>query len=77
MVPALFLSISFEGHEQVYYKEATLHVTEIKKEDLQANFTCVALNEMHNTRATVMLRLKAQYEGRILLFCFLTLCTLF
>ncbi|XP_062462893.1 interleukin-1 receptor-like 1 isoform X2 [Pezoporus occidentalis] len=54
---------SFEGHEQVYYKEATLHITEIKKEDLQANFTCVALNEMHNIRATVTLRLKAQYEG--------------
>ncbi|XP_061233553.1 interleukin-1 receptor-like 1 isoform X1 [Neopsephotus bourkii] len=55
-------SNSFEGHEQVYYKEATLHITEIKKEDLQANFTCVALNEMHNVRATVTLRLKAQYE---------------
>ncbi|XP_008943754.1 PREDICTED: interleukin-1 receptor-like 1 [Merops nubicus] len=49
----------FEGREQEYYREATLHISEIKKEDLQANFTCVALNEMHNTRATVTLKLKA------------------
>ncbi|XP_075380812.1 interleukin-1 receptor-like 1 isoform X1 [Mycteria americana] len=52
----------FEGREQEYYRETTLHITEIKKEDLQANFTCVALNEMHNTRATVTLQLKAQCE---------------
>ncbi|XP_065533809.1 interleukin-1 receptor-like 1 isoform X3 [Lathamus discolor] len=58
---------SFEGHEQVYYKEATLHITEIKKEDLQANFTCVAVNEMHNTRATVMLRLEAQHEETVIM----------
>ncbi|XP_009984191.1 PREDICTED: interleukin-1 receptor-like 1 [Tauraco erythrolophus] len=50
----------FERHEQVYYRETTLHITEIKKEDLQANFTCVAVNEMHNTKATVTLQLKAQ-----------------
>ncbi|XP_064295392.1 interleukin-1 receptor-like 1 isoform X2 [Phalacrocorax carbo] len=53
----------FEGYEQEYYRETTLHITEIRKEDLQANFTCVVVNEMHNTRATVRLQLKAQYEG--------------
>ncbi|KFU98030.1 Interleukin-1 receptor-like 1, partial [Pterocles gutturalis] len=52
----------FEGHEQEYYRETTLHITEVKKEDLQANFTCVALNEMHNTKVTVTLQLKAQCE---------------
>ncbi|NXO58883.1 ILRL1 protein, partial [Aramus guarauna] len=52
----------FQGHEQEYYRETTLHITEIKKEDLQANFTCVVMNEMHNTRATVTLQLKAQHE---------------
>ncbi|XP_010125762.1 PREDICTED: interleukin-1 receptor-like 1 isoform X2 [Chlamydotis macqueenii] len=50
----------FEGREQEYYKETTLHITEVKKEDLQANFTCVAMNEMHNTKATVTMQLKAQ-----------------
>ncbi|KAM6213422.1 interleukin-1 receptor-like 1 [Sarcoramphus papa] len=54
----------FEGREQEYYRETTLHITEIKNEDLQANFTCVAVNEMHNTKATVTLELKAQY-GKI------------
>uniref|UniRef100_A0A8C0FKE0 Interleukin 1 receptor like 1 n=1 Tax=Bubo bubo TaxID=30461 RepID=A0A8C0FKE0_BUBBB len=54
----------FEGREQEYYRETTLHITEIKKEDLQANFTCVAVNEMYNTKATVTLQLKAQY-GKI------------
>uniref|UniRef100_A0A8C0C091 Interleukin 1 receptor like 1 n=1 Tax=Buteo japonicus TaxID=224669 RepID=A0A8C0C091_9AVES len=54
----------FEGREQEYYRETTLHITEIKKEDLQANFTCVAVNEMQNTRATVTLKLKAQ-NGKI------------
>ncbi|XP_010574014.1 PREDICTED: interleukin-1 receptor-like 1 isoform X3 [Haliaeetus leucocephalus] len=54
----------FEGREQEYYGETTLHITEIKKEDLQANFTCVAVNEMQNTRATVTLKLKAQ-NGKI------------
>ncbi|NXS96045.1 ILRL1 protein, partial [Jacana jacana] len=53
---------SFEGREQEYYKETTLHITEIKKVDLQANFTCVVLNLMQNTRATVTLQLKAQSE---------------
>ncbi|NXC15079.1 ILRL1 protein, partial [Corythaeola cristata] len=53
----------FERHEQVYYRETTLHITEIKKEDLQANFTCVAVNEMHNTRATVTLQLNAPCEA--------------
>ncbi|XP_014817513.1 PREDICTED: interleukin-1 receptor-like 1 isoform X2 [Calidris pugnax] len=52
----------FEGRVQEYYRETTLHITEIKKEDLQANFTCVAVNEMQNTKATVTLRLKAQSE---------------
>ncbi|KFV60316.1 Interleukin-1 receptor-like 1, partial [Tyto alba] len=52
----------FEGREQEYYKEATLHITEIKKEDLQANFTCVVVNKMQNTKATVTLQLKAQCE---------------
>ncbi|XP_026701689.1 interleukin-1 receptor-like 1 [Athene cunicularia] len=50
----------FEGREQEYYRETTLHITEIRKEDLQTNFTCVAVNEMHNTKATVTLQLKAQ-----------------
>ncbi|XP_009881381.1 PREDICTED: interleukin-1 receptor-like 1 isoform X2 [Charadrius vociferus] len=54
----------FEGREQEYYREATLHITEIEKEDLQANFTCVAVNEMYNTKVTVTLRLKAQ-NGKI------------
>ncbi|XP_009692958.1 PREDICTED: interleukin-1 receptor-like 1 isoform X2 [Cariama cristata] len=54
----------FEGREQEYYRETTLHITEIKKEDLQTNFTCIAVNEMHNTKATVTLQLKAQY-GKI------------
>ncbi|KFU89774.1 Interleukin-1 receptor-like 1, partial [Chaetura pelagica] len=52
----------FEGPAHEYYRETTLHITEIKKEDLQANFTCVALNEMKNTKATVMLKLKAPCE---------------
>ncbi|XP_054669193.1 interleukin-1 receptor-like 1 isoform X3 [Grus americana] len=56
----------YQGREQEYYRETTLHITEVKKEDLQANFTCVAMNEMHNTRATVTLQLKAQPEdGKI------------
>ncbi|XP_068536227.1 interleukin-1 receptor-like 1 isoform X7 [Anas acuta] len=54
----------FEGQAQEYYKEATLHISEIKEEDLQSNFTCVVVNEMGNTRATVTLQLKAQY-GKI------------
>ncbi|KFO92823.1 Interleukin-1 receptor-like 1, partial [Buceros rhinoceros silvestris] len=52
----------FEGQGHEYYREATLHISEIKKEDLQANFTCVAVNEMLNTKATVTLQLKAQCE---------------
>ncbi|KAM6438385.1 interleukin-1 receptor-like 1 [Rhynochetos jubatus] len=52
----------FEGREKEYYSETTLHITEIKKEDLQANFTCVAVNEMHNTKVTVTLQLKAPCE---------------
>ncbi|XP_009637237.1 interleukin-1 receptor-like 1 isoform X3 [Egretta garzetta] len=54
----------FEGREQEYYGETTLHITEVKKEDLQANFTCIVVNEMGNTKATVTLKLKAQY-GKI------------
>ncbi|KAM9204574.1 interleukin-1 receptor-like 1 isoform 1-T1 [Mergus octosetaceus] len=50
----------FEGQAREYYKEATLHISEIKEEDLQSNFTCVVVNEMGNTRATVTLQLKAQ-----------------
>ncbi|XP_032907005.1 interleukin-1 receptor-like 1 [Catharus ustulatus] len=53
----------FDGHDQVYYKETTLNITEVKKEDLQSNFTCIALNEMYNTRVTVTLQLKVQSEG--------------
>ncbi|XP_068536237.1 interleukin-1 receptor-like 1 isoform X8 [Anas acuta] len=53
----------FEGQAQEYYKEATLHISEIKEEDLQSNFTCVVVNEMGNTRATVTLQLKAQYKA--------------
>ncbi|XP_067994235.1 interleukin-1 receptor-like 1 [Melanerpes formicivorus] len=52
----------FEGREQVHYGETTLDISEVKKEDLQANFTCVVGNEMHNTKATVTLELKAQCE---------------
>ncbi|KFO60782.1 Interleukin-1 receptor-like 1, partial [Corvus brachyrhynchos] len=50
----------FEGREQEYYEETTLNITEVKKEDLQSNFTCIALNTMYNTRVTVTLRLKVQ-----------------
>lgn len=64
-VAALSLFTSFEGREREYYREATLHITEIRKEDLQANFTCIAVNEMHNTKVTVTLQLKAQSEGKI------------
>ncbi|NXS63862.1 ILRL1 protein, partial [Brachypteracias leptosomus] len=52
----------FEGHEEQYYRESTLYITEIKKEDLQANFTCVAVNEMYNTKATLTLQLRPQCE---------------
>ncbi|XP_025958939.1 interleukin-1 receptor-like 1 [Dromaius novaehollandiae] len=55
-------TLSFEGHDHEYYRETTLHITEIKKEDLQANFTCVAVNEMGNTKAKVTLQLKAQLD---------------
>ncbi|XP_041274069.1 interleukin-1 receptor-like 1 isoform X2 [Onychostruthus taczanowskii] len=50
----------FDGHEQVYYEETTLNITEVKKEDLQSNFTCIALNIMYNTGVTVTLQLKVQ-----------------
>ncbi|XP_048182081.1 interleukin-1 receptor-like 1 isoform X2 [Corvus hawaiiensis] len=50
----------FEGREQEHYEETTLNITEVKKEDLQSNFTCIALNTMYNTRVTVTLRLKVQ-----------------
>ncbi|XP_009872906.1 PREDICTED: interleukin-1 receptor-like 1, partial [Apaloderma vittatum] len=50
----------FQGHDQAYYRETTLHIAEIKKEDLKANFTCVAMNQMGHTKATVTLQLKAQ-----------------
>ncbi|XP_015496066.1 interleukin-1 receptor-like 1 isoform X3 [Parus major] len=52
----------FDGHEQVYYEETTLNITKVKKEDLQSNFTCIALNTMYNTRVTVTLQLKEQPE---------------
>lgn len=68
MVLALSLSISFEGREQEYYEETTLNITEVKKEDLQSNFTCIALNIMYNTRVTVTLRLQVQSEGRTFSF---------
>uniref|UniRef100_A0A8C5JUL8 Interleukin 1 receptor like 1 n=1 Tax=Junco hyemalis TaxID=40217 RepID=A0A8C5JUL8_JUNHY len=58
MVPSLSLSISFDDHEQVYYGETTLNITEVKKEDLQSNFTCIALNTLYSTRVTVTLQLK-------------------
>lgn len=67
------LSLSFEGREQVHYGETTLDISEVKKEDLQANFTCIVGNEMHNKKATVTLELKAQCEGRIFHFVFLHL----
>ncbi|XP_066427685.1 interleukin-1 receptor-like 1 isoform X2 [Molothrus aeneus] len=54
----------FNDHEQVYYEETTLNITEVKKEDLQSNFTCIALNTMYNTRVTVTLQLKKRY-GKI------------
>lgn len=63
MVSALSLPISFDGHEQVYYEETTLNITEVKMEDLQSNFTCIALNTMYNTRVTVTLQLKVPSEG--------------
>ncbi|XP_014748767.1 PREDICTED: interleukin-1 receptor-like 1 isoform X2 [Sturnus vulgaris] len=53
---------SFNGHDQVYYEETSLNITEVKKEDLQSNFTCIALNTMYNTRVTVTLQLKVQSE---------------
>uniref|UniRef100_A0A8C5U5Q1 Interleukin 1 receptor like 1 n=1 Tax=Malurus cyaneus samueli TaxID=2593467 RepID=A0A8C5U5Q1_9PASS len=56
---------SFEGHEHVYYEETTLNITEIKKEDLQSNFTCIALNTMYNTRVTVTLQLRAQAKAAL------------
>ncbi|KAM7066434.1 interleukin-1 receptor-like 1 isoform 2-T2 [Acridotheres tristis] len=56
----------FNGHDQVYYEETSLNITEVKKEDLQSNFTCIALNTMYNTRVTVTLQLKVQSEdGKI------------
>uniref|UniRef100_A0A8C5JW39 Interleukin 1 receptor like 1 n=1 Tax=Junco hyemalis TaxID=40217 RepID=A0A8C5JW39_JUNHY len=66
MVPSLSLSISFDDHEQVYYGETTLNITEVKKEDLQSNFTCIALNTLYSTRVTVTLQLKVQSkDGKI------------
>uniref|UniRef100_A0A8C9U2T1 Interleukin 1 receptor like 1 n=1 Tax=Serinus canaria TaxID=9135 RepID=A0A8C9U2T1_SERCA len=56
----------FHGHEQVYYEETTLNITEVKQKDLQSNFTCIALNTMYNTRVTVTLQLKVQSkDGKI------------
>ncbi|XP_041324450.1 interleukin-1 receptor-like 1 isoform X2 [Pyrgilauda ruficollis] len=56
----------FDGHGQVYYEESTLNITEVKKEDLQSNFTCIALNIMYNTGVTVTLQLKVQSkDGKI------------
>ncbi|XP_005037601.1 PREDICTED: interleukin-1 receptor-like 1 isoform X2 [Ficedula albicollis] len=52
----------FNGHDQVYYGETTLNITEVKKEDLQSNFTCISLNIMSNTRVTVTLQLKVKSE---------------
>ncbi|OWK58224.1 Interleukin-1 receptor-like 1 [Lonchura striata] len=54
------VSAYFDGHAQVYYEESILNITEVKKEDLQSNFTCIALNIMYNTRVTVTLQLKVQ-----------------
>ncbi|XP_071601056.1 interleukin-1 receptor-like 1 isoform X1 [Heliangelus exortis] len=51
---------SFEGPEHDYYRETTLNISKIKEEDLQANFTCVVLNKMQNTKATVTLKRKAK-----------------
>ncbi|XP_074391918.1 interleukin-1 receptor-like 1 isoform X5 [Zonotrichia albicollis] len=53
----------FDDHEQVYYGETTLNITEVKKEDLQSNFTCIALNTLYSTRVTVTLQLKVQSKG--------------
>ncbi|KAM7032344.1 interleukin-1 receptor-like 1 [Passerculus sandwichensis] len=50
----------FDDHEQVYYGETTLNITEVKTEDLQSNFTCIALNTLYSTRVTVTLQLKVQ-----------------
>uniref|UniRef100_G3UNV1 Interleukin 1 receptor like 1 n=1 Tax=Meleagris gallopavo TaxID=9103 RepID=G3UNV1_MELGA len=50
--------IYFEGQHQEYYGEATLTISNIEHTDLQSSFTCVAMNEMGNTRSTVTLRLK-------------------
>ncbi|XP_015705624.1 interleukin-1 receptor-like 1 isoform X4 [Coturnix japonica] len=48
----------FEGQHQEYYGEATLTISNIEHTDLQSSFSCVAMNEMGNTRTTVTLRLK-------------------
>ncbi|NP_001019762.1 interleukin-1 receptor-like 1 isoform LV precursor [Gallus gallus] len=54
----------FEGQHQEYYGEATLTISNIEHTDLQSSFSCVAMNEMGNTRTTVTLRLKKKY-GKI------------
>ncbi|KGL84771.1 Interleukin-1 receptor-like 1, partial [Tinamus guttatus] len=65
----------FEGHNKEYYRETTLFISEIKKEDLQANFRCVAVNQMGHTKATVTLQLKAQwnYPSVLMIIGFLVL----
>ncbi|XP_025068952.1 interleukin-1 receptor-like 1 isoform X1 [Alligator sinensis] len=46
----------FSGTFKERYGEAVLRVTEVKQEDLQSNFTCVALNAKEYIMATVTLQ---------------------
>lgn len=62
------LTVSFEGQHQEYYGEATLTISNIEHTDLQSSFSCVAMNEMGNTRSTVTLRLKEKCKDK---FCFM------
>lgn len=57
----------FEGQHQEYYGEATLTISNIEHTDLQSSFSCVAMNEMGNTRTTVTLRLKKKSGPNVLM----------
>ncbi|XP_052520593.1 interleukin-1 receptor-like 1 isoform X4 [Tympanuchus pallidicinctus] len=59
--------IYFEGQHQEYYGEATLTISNIEHTDLQSSFSCVAMNEMGNTRSTVTLRLKEKSGPNVLM----------
>ncbi|OXB72200.1 UNVERIFIED_CONTAM: hypothetical protein H355_003414 [Colinus virginianus] len=57
----------FEGQHHEYHGEAILYISKIEHMDLQSNFSCVAVNEMGNTRTTVTLRLKEKSDPDILM----------